>query len=105
MTELAEHIAAHAQARRAMKPHADALRGLRKEAKTHLDFFKTYMQDNDLTKLEIGDEEVFLTTQHAVKFTEARLLDFLDDPHTVEAYKNEYGAQQQRMSVKKRKIT
>jgi hypothetical protein len=98
------HIESFQTINKEMKPLQDQLRRLRKELKTHMDFFKEHMEENELETLDVGDSTLHSEIKHKVSYTEERLLQFIEDPSTLDAYKEEFGQEVRQMRVKKRKM-
>ena len=98
------HIEAFNTINSDMKPLLDQLRRLRKELKVHMTFFQEHMDANDLETLDVGDKTVYSLVKQKISYTEERLLQFIEDPSTLEAYKQEFGTEVRQMRVKKRKI-
>jgi len=99
------HVEAFQTINSEMKPILEKLRRLRKELKVHMTFFQEHMDENSLETLDVGDKTLQCLVKHKVSYTEERLLQFIEDPSTLEAYKEEFGQDVRQMRVKKRKIT
>lgn len=98
------HIAAFQTINNEMKPLLLHIRRLRKELKAHMNFFQGHMEENDLQTLDIGDNTLHSLVKQKISYTEERLLQFIEDPSTLEAYKEEFAQEVRHFRVKKRKI-
>ena len=101
---LEAHVEAFQKINHEMKPILEQLRRLRKELKVHMVFFQEHMDVENIETLDVGDKTLHSLVQQKVSYTEERLLQFIEDPSTLEAYKEEFGQEVRQMRIKKRKV-
>jgi len=66
------------------------LKQLRKEQKANVDVIKQYMQEENMTHLDVGGYEFSIEEVQRCSFTEKNLEEFLEDSSILENYRETY---------------
>ena len=79
------------------------LKQLRKEQKANTDCIKQYMEEQQLTSLDVGGYEFSREEVTRCSFTEKNLEDFLEDPTILDSYREAYAESKERFKLQKPK--
>lgn len=106
MTTLEQHVEAYVALEKDKVEPKQVLKDLAKRQRVHRKFLQTYMEEHGVDEIPLGDLGTTMCRQTAskVKFSEERLVSFLEDPSQVERYKEENTEDRTSFTVKKRKL-
>ncbi len=79
------------------------LKQLRKEQKANTECIKQYMEEQQLTSLDVGGYEFSREEVTRCSFTEKNLEDFLEDPSILDSYREAYAESKERFKLQKPK--
>jgi|TARA_B110000908_G_C10196023_1_gene422938 hypothetical protein len=104
-SELEDHKQKWLQAQKDKIPLKSQLKVLSKIQSTAKQFFTSWMEDHDLTTLDVGEgHAVDIHTTEKVLWKESLLQDLFDDPSDLAEYKELNRVVKRSVGVKKRKL-